>query len=66
MKSAAPRDLKLAIVLTSCEPSRDSGSPVQSNLVEPSLYSLYSCSISRNSVPRAFQTSQFSQQEKAG
>ena len=29
MKSAAPRDLKLAIVLTSCEPSRDSGSPVQ-------------------------------------
>ena len=66
MKSAAPRDLKLAIVLTSCEPSRDSGSPVQSNLVEPSLYSLYSCSISRNSVPCVFQPPQLPQQEKAG
>ena len=66
MKSAAPRDLKLAIVLTSCEPSRDSGSPVQSNLVEPSLYSLYSCSISRNSVPRVFQSPKFLQQKEAG
>ena len=66
MKSAAPRDLKLAIVLTSCEPSRDSGSPVQSNLVEPSLYSLYSCSISRNSVPRVFQALKFLQQKEAG
>ena len=66
MKSAAPRVLKLAIVLTSCEPSRDSGSPVQSNLVEPSLYSLYSCSISRNSVPRVFQAPKFLQQKEAG